>query len=79
MQGELTVADAASSRYRGRISTEIVRTVQHSLFYRIVYRYYRIIRYSLYLVAVWDLKNHLIRIGFGENDIELFQKILVLL
>ena len=52
MQGELTVADAASSRYRGRISTEIVRTVQHSLFYRIVYRYYRIIRYSLYLVAV---------------------------
>jgi len=52
MQGELTVADAASSRYRGRISTEIVRTVQHSLFYRIVYRYYRIIRYSLYLVTV---------------------------
>ena len=28
MQGEVTVADAASSRYRGRISTEIIRTVQ---------------------------------------------------
>mgnify|MGYP004469230569 CR=1 FL=1 len=31
MQGELTVADAASSRYRGRISTEIVRTEQYSI------------------------------------------------
>ena len=31
MQGELTVADAASSRYRGRISTEIVGTVQYSI------------------------------------------------
>ena len=25
MQGELTVADAASSRYRGRISMEVIR------------------------------------------------------
>lgn len=28
MQGEVVVADAASSRYRGKISTEIIRTVQ---------------------------------------------------
>mgnify|MGYP007128251665 CR=1 FL=1 len=46
MQGELTVADAASSRYRGRISTEIIRDF--------------------------------VRIGFRENDRELFQKILLL-
>lgn len=32
MQGELTVADAASSRYRGRISTEIVRTYSIACF-----------------------------------------------
>ena len=32
MQGELTVADAASSRYRGRISTEITGVVQEGYF-----------------------------------------------
>ena len=29
MQGEVVVADAASSRYRGKISKEIIRTVQN--------------------------------------------------
>ena len=29
MQGEVVVADAASLRYRGKISTEIIRTVQN--------------------------------------------------
>ena len=29
MQGELTVADAVSSRYRGMISTEIVKMIKN--------------------------------------------------
>ena len=52
---KVTVADAASSRYRGRISMEVIRE----------------------LLSVSDLENHLIRIGFRENNIELSGRIFV--